>query len=146
MTLRANGLGNEPFFVKLENGEFSGYELDTLRIIAAKVGARIDFQRWNFYFKIKEHDGNPTFLGTRAEVYYQRATFGVAQHFYHASLSFMTEFLIHSSQTFYYRSAIPKVMLVNPLFKYSILTGFYRSCPQCGTLSNHFQLEFGFAL
>ncbi len=102
--------------------EYGGYELDTLRIMAAKVGAKFKFDLQSVWFQIKmKSDGTPKvgkfgvpiFVGTYADVYYRRATFAVAHHFFQEELSFTSDFLIHSTQTWYYRTSKPGVSLKN---------------------------------
>ena len=113
-----NGLGGPPNFIQLPNGEYGGYELDTLHTLAKHVKAKIKFQKINFWFDYKrdengkivlDENGAPIMKGTNAEIYYQRATFAVAHHMY-GLLSDLTENLIHSTQTFYYRTQKPRVL------------------------------------
>ncbi len=127
MELQVNGLGTEPNFVELPNGEYAGYELDTLRIFAQEVQAKINFTKFTFWFEfVLDANGSlildelniPLMRGTHAEIFYKRATFGIAEHFYMETLSFMIDNLIHSTQTFYYRMANPLVM--KPKTSYNI--------------------------
>ncbi len=119
MELQVNGLGTEPNFVELPDGEYAGFELDSLRIFAKKVQAKLKFTKFNFWFdyerdengvEVKDEMGNFLIRGTHAEIFYKRATFGIAEHFYMHTMSDLIDYLIHSTQTFYYRAAIPRAL------------------------------------
>ena len=113
-----NGIGNPPYFVEKPNGELAGFELDTIRVMAKKVNANIKVKPSHTWFDVATDSngtmllddvGYPIFIGPVPEVYYHRATFVVAEHFYQEFAYEMYEFLITSTQTFYYRTPKPQV-------------------------------------
>ncbi len=124
MEFVVNAIGFEPFFME-DIGKLAGFELDSLRIMAEHVNATIKAKRINSWFSLTydengamllDVDGNPVLQGTKAEIIYKRATFGVAEHTFSAFLYDKIDYLFLSTQTFYYRAPKPQVM-ITPIYR-----------------------------
>ncbi len=119
MEFVVNAIGFEPFFME-QNGELAGFELDSLRIMAEHVKATIKAKKIYFWFDLTydenntivlDKDGNYIFRGTKAEITYQRATFGVAEHTFSGFLYDKIDYLFLSTQTYYLRAPKPQVKI-----------------------------------
>ncbi len=114
-----NAIGARPFFIEYPNGEFGGFELDTIRIMAGRVGARVKVERAYTWWDEKVHEngtkatdeeGNPIYIGPLAEIMYKMATFGVSEHNIVTFKFRAADFLVTSTQTYYYRTAKPNTL------------------------------------
>ncbi len=119
MELKVNGLGLPPFFTEKPNGEYAGFELDAIRIMAEKVNATIKFKKFDYWFDYKydengtielDESGMPIFLGPDAEMFYKRATFSVAEHYYIEDLFFMVDYMHFAFMALVFRAPKPQVL------------------------------------
>ena len=111
MVLNVHGLGFRPFFVEKPNGEYAGFELDTLRVMAEKVNATIAVQKADVWVDYELDDnGNQILLGPMAEVIYQRATFAIAEHYFLEDFFKLCAYLILTDQSVFYRYPKPQIL------------------------------------
>ncbi len=119
MELRVTGLGGEPYWVVKPNGELAGYELDAIKIMIDKLGAKLKVEHAIDWINVKKDpngdieldtDKNPILIGCLPEVKYQKATFAVAEIIFIEDFYFMADYIVHTHQYLHFRSVRSKVL------------------------------------
>ncbi len=118
MELRVTCVGSPPYFITKPNGDMAGFELDTVHILAEKVGAslkaenNVDWLNYKFdengTMEVDEY-GYPILIGTTPEIFYQRATFGVAEHYYIEVAFPLVDYIYFTELDLYFRGTKPQV-------------------------------------
>ncbi len=115
---RTVAIGSPPYLETKPNGEYAGFEVDTIRIMVDKVGAKLRVDPaadWLNVLKdengtdILDENGNNILIGTTPELLYGRATFAVAEHYLLYETAGYCDYLINTQMKLHYQSGKPQV-------------------------------------